>query len=388
MKPQLNVLHLASFEGNVGDNANHIGTRSKLGVNLDFEVQYTNLEIREFYWKKRSFDNDFVSLANKHDLVIIGGGNYFELWVPNSFTGTSLDISNTILNKITTPILFYSLGCDVGQGVSNDNLQKFRQFLDHILGSSKYLVSVRNDGSLGTIDKYLGKEYAERIDCVPDGGFFTIVKDFLHPELPNEKNLKTIAINLAGDMLDVRFNNSEINSSDILYEEFLQLFGNFLNNLFMDREDARVVFIPHIFRDLDIISDVLKQVEDIHRRKHIAVAPYLHGSGAQEYIFDLYRKCDLVLGTRFHANVCPIGLNTPTIGLVNYPQIQLLYEELGMPQRTIQVNKREFDVKLSSFVNYSLENLECIRHDYSEIQKKLDENLLSFHMKINHWLNT
>ena len=43
---------------------------------------------------------------------------------------------------------------------------------------------------------------------------------------------------------------------------------------------------------------------------------------------------------RFHANVCPIGLGTPTIGLVNYPQVKLLYEELNLENRFVDVRER------------------------------------------------
>ncbi len=59
-KKKLNVLHLASFSGNIGDNANHIGTRSQFAKNLDFELFFTELEIREFYWRQRLFDEEFV----------------------------------------------------------------------------------------------------------------------------------------------------------------------------------------------------------------------------------------------------------------------------------------------------------------------------------------
>lgn len=386
MKPSLKILQLASFEGNIGDNANHIGTRRMLKENLEYDLTFTNLEIREFYWKKRQFDDSFVKLANQHDLVMIGGGNYFELWVPNSHTGTSININSNILKEIRTPVLFYSLGCDAGQGVPEENLLRFRGFLDYVLESPRFFVTVRNDGSHGTVERYLGNTYSSKIYRVPDGGFFTTVRDYYHPELPADSR-HTLAINLAGDMLDVRFNNGT-NSQKISYERFLESFGGFLNTSFNAIPNLHVVFIPHIFRDLNIISDVLGKTDDIYRRKQITVAPYLHGCGAQEYIFDLYKKCDLVLGTRFHANVCPIGLNTPTIGLVNYPQIQLLYEELGLTNRAVHIDQDGFEHALFDQIIASLQNRNELQEIYMDSFNKLKRDIRSSHSLINHWLKT
>ena len=49
---KLKTLHLASFEGNIGDNANHNGFYKHLQQNKLFTFNIDKLEIREFYWKK------------------------------------------------------------------------------------------------------------------------------------------------------------------------------------------------------------------------------------------------------------------------------------------------------------------------------------------------
>jgi len=153
----LKTLHLASFIGNIGDNANHNGFYNFLFQNKDFKFEIDRLEIREFYWKKRFFDKSFVDLVNQYDLLIIGGGNYFELWVENSPTGTSIAIELELLKQIKTTILFNALGVDPGQGISKINIQKFRNFLD-LLIERKDFISIRNDGAKDTIIEYIGKE--------------------------------------------------------------------------------------------------------------------------------------------------------------------------------------------------------------------------------------
>jgi len=381
----LKVLHVASFQGNIGDNANHSGVRKLLRKNLDFTLEFTNSEIRELYWGSFKFDDTFADIANKHDLVIIGGGNYFELWVDKSCTGTTLDINKDVLKAIKTPILFNGLGCDVEKGTNEENINKFKNFLDYVLGDPGYLVSVRNDGSFRTIENYIGKEYASQIYRIPDGGFFTEVGDYYHPELPKDDNSNVLGISLAGDMLDIRF-SSPSHPEKISYIEFLDTFSNLLNKILAEDRSLRLVFFPHIFRDLDIIYNVLERVEDRYRRTRITVAPYLQGAGSQEYIFDLYRRCNLILGMRFHANVCPIGLNVPTIGLITYPKIRYLYNELGMNERAILADHPGFGTLLLEKISETILNKQQIQQDYSALNAKLLTEVNEFHSVVNNWL--
>lgn len=74
----LKILHVASFIGNIGDNASHAGLYNILDK---FSEPYLVdcVEIREFYLNYKAgpikiFDESFVSCANKYDLVVIGGG--------------------------------------------------------------------------------------------------------------------------------------------------------------------------------------------------------------------------------------------------------------------------------------------------------------------------
>ena len=79
----MKILHVASFKGNVGDNANHNGLRHKLASVLNVPLDYDEIEIRRFYMKydgpdKLKFDMKFAELANQYELVIIGVGNFLK----------------------------------------------------------------------------------------------------------------------------------------------------------------------------------------------------------------------------------------------------------------------------------------------------------------------
>ena len=380
-KKILRVLHIASFEGNIGDNANHNGTRTLLEKNItNYQLEYTELEIREFFWKQRFFDNKFVALANQFDLLIFGGGNYFELWVENSCNSTSVDISIEILEKLNAKIIFYALGLDPAQGIAK--IDAFKSWLDYIISKpEKYILSVRNDGAMDTIKTHLGDKYVNAFHWVPDGGFFVETENFYHPELLKGKT--TIGINIAGDMLDVRFPDAE---GHISAAAFLTKLAALIDRLLSENEDLHFLFFAHIYKDIEFISLLLKKVNDWNARKRITVAPYLHGKGAEKYIFDAYKKCDLIMGNRFHTNVCAIGLAVPTIGFANYRQINMLYEELEISDRYVEVNKEGFENLLYEKIIDSLNSKVAIRNIYTEKRKVLLESKNKFHAFINEWL--
>jgi len=143
------ILHFASFIGNIGDNANHYGLYKSLRKNLTgIDYKITKEEIREYFWKEKFFNEKIIDYFNKFDLIIIGGGNFFELWVEDSRTGTSVDIPVNFFKKIKTPVLFFALGVDIAQGYSLSNKLKFEKLLDYLKDDDKYLISVRNDGAL------------------------------------------------------------------------------------------------------------------------------------------------------------------------------------------------------------------------------------------------
>jgi len=303
-------------------------------------VEYTEFEIRETFWGNKSFDAEFVEFANTFDLLIIGGGNYFELWVDKSRTGCSIDIALEDLRNIRVPTLFNALGVDPGQGASESSLNKFRSFLDVVIEKPNMLLSCRNDGAMQTLQEMVGQKYANAFYHVPDAGFFTQVASQYHPELRQGK--KNVLIQLAGDMLDQRFPN--LGGQDISYEMFLQELTRLIVALV--ERDVHVILVPHIFRDVDVIAQLLDVLPDKLRRNNIAVAPYLSGVSGQDHIVDLYKSVDLVLGMRFHANVCSMALGTPVVGLVNYLQIERLYQEMSMTDYMVHVNKADCYMRL------------------------------------------
>jgi polysaccharide pyruvyl transferase WcaK-like protein len=345
----MKVLHLASFSGNIGDNANHSGFRPWLERLAGRPVSWTDLEIRENYWKERVFDEAFVDYVNTFDLFVIGGGNYFELWVERSHTGTSIDIPLELFSRIKPPVFFNALGCDAGQGTTEKTIQRFNAFLEVLVSSPQYLVTVRNDGAHQTLRRYVPPAVADKVTTIPDGGFFLEPAEANGPYV--HRAHKLIGINLACDMPEIRFRQFGDPGG---YEAFCDEFAAMLGTIAARQPNLDFVFFPHIFSDLKIVSAVVSRMNDRVRRTRTNCAPYMTGCDGARHVFGLYRKCDLMLGMRFHANVCALALGVPAIGLFNYPQIEYLYQELSFSERCFNVQQPGFSSALAESVVASL----------------------------------
>jgi polysaccharide pyruvyl transferase WcaK-like protein len=377
----LSVLHLASFSGNIGDSANHMGFRPWFESLTGKSVEWHDLEIREFYWKDREFNADFVALANTYDLLIIGGGNYFELWVENSPTGTSIAIEPSLFSDIDVPVYFNALGVDPGQGVPYQSRKRFKAFLDQLLASEQYLVSVRNDGALDALQTHLGNKYAQAVHHVPDGGFFTTIEDGKSKLI--EDGYRYIGISVANDMAEVRFAQfGEANQSQAFASEFAKA----ISLLGTEHSDLRFILFPHIFRDLEVIYQVISALDDRLRRTRIVVAPFGSGDNATQAALTLYKQCTLVLGMRFHSNVCPMGVGRPTLGLVCYRQIEMLYQELNQADATVDVSAPGFSDAMCTRINAALDDIPKEEARVIKAQEHVLQMRTEFEPSLLKWL--
>ncbi|MEM8686371.1 MAG: polysaccharide pyruvyl transferase family protein [Pseudomonadota bacterium] len=375
MTAPLSVLHIASFSGNIGDNANHMGFRPWFEAEVGAQVAWTNLEIREFYWHERQWDEKLVEFINTHDVLIIGGGNYFELWVEHSPTGTSIALEPDLFDQIKVPVFFNALGVDPGQGVPHTCRQRFAAFLDKLLDARHVLVSVRNDGARENLRRHIGSNYADKVHSLPDHGFFVPP-----PPKSTEAGDRQVAINLACDMSDTRFADFESQA------EFAREMASVLTVLADAEPKLQFCLVPHIFRDLEIISDVIGFLDDRLRRTRLTVASYGSGDEVARQTCSLYRSADLVLGMRFHANVCPMALGTPVLGLSCYPQIENLYRGLGLADRLVPVGQPGFAPSAIQLIRAALADPSGFRRETEQALEAVREERTKFEPHLRRWL--
>lgn len=328
----MKILHVASFSGNIGDNASHQGLYSILNEIIDYP-EIKKIEIRKFYKNyrrsdRRCFDREFVRFANHFDLLLIGGGGFFDYWVPNSKTGTTIDIDSNSLEDLRVPTLFASIGSFPHKEVPEGNVEKYRSFLLQLLEKDNVKIVLRNDGSLQKVQSILGSTSMSKIVERLDHGFF--YRNDSRTSIPLSRPF--IAINVATDQLAMKSEWHKGIPRNEFYESIARIVENIVGDLARD-----VLFVPHVFSDLEAVTKICSRVDGIFVRTNIAIAPCYQGNNGANQVYSLYNAADGVIATRFHANVCNIALGNRVLGIELLDRVKYLYESLGMGERSVPI---------------------------------------------------
>lgn len=328
---KIRILHLASFVGNIGDNASHAGFYSLLDNILDESYELEQLEMRKFYMNysgpdKRAFDSKFVQYVNAFDLLVVGGGGFLDYWVPGSGTGATLDLSEAALNAINVPILITSVGCFPHRPVPEGNRERFMKFLDYLTVRDNVRVALRNDGSIDNIRSEFGPDYAVRFSEVLDSAFFASASVAGFPGVDR----RYVAINITVDQIEM-LSSMRGQIDKISYHGELRK----IVEACITKHGLDVVFVPHVFDDLKAISRLLDELDQFLVRSHVSIAPCVHGEAGGALALAVYAGSTLALGTRFHANVCGIALGVPSIGIAALDRVVHLYRSLGMDEHYV-----------------------------------------------------
>lgn len=352
---KLRIVHVASWNGNIGDIANHKGFYNLFEKYVTTNYSVEKIEIRDFYksWNVRKFDHQFVEFVNSFDVLVFGGGNFFDVKWDYSCTGTTIDLSIDLIDSIRIPIIFNGMGVDFNANSENtDVIKRFEGFLEYCKNhQDKIVVSVRNDDSIQLLNHYVKSSLTDSIIQIPDGGFFTIANKYFHPELPKGKRI--IAINVAKDRIIERWSSLDG------YNDYCCELGSFINKAISSINNLHFVFCPHIPSDLQAICDVLKSVSDKNCRCCVTIAPYLNGDNTPgDYMVDLYRNAMLTIGMRYHANICSIAMGTPTVGIVSLDKHISLYQNIGMGDRLFNVQSCPFADELLERVQGVIDSID------------------------------
>lgn len=379
---RLKIMHLASFAGNIGDNAMHDGAYRTRAADFDDEIDYSRHEIRDYYhWRKRAFDAAFLDEANASDLVIIGGFSLFQLWRAETQTGTYVDAPIDFFSKISKPVVFYGVGADVTRAINSDAVDKCKRFLDLVLGLENYRFSFRNDGSAGLISDVLGNGYTDKMAVIPDGGLFVGPGDGDRPSfLPPQR---FVAINIAGDMADIRYGAS---GETHAFDRFLREIAAGIEAILALPEEVDCVLVPHIYSDLSLISAVLDRLDDRYRRTRVRVAPYVQGETGWRDSFECYRRADLVIGMRYHACLSSMGFATPVLGLTTHHKIAGQFAAYSLQDRCFS-----WDGDLSGLFETAVGELRAgskIQQDLAHIRQRERDVLRAHHRDIQSWMQT
>ncbi|MGW8121970.1 polysaccharide pyruvyl transferase family protein [Roseivirga echinicomitans] len=362
----MRILHIASFVGNIGDNASHIGFLNIIRACGIANPKITRLEIRKFYNSyeaedKLKFDYRFAEIADQYDLVVIGGGGFLDFWVENSTTGTTIDISQDVLDKISTPIFITSVGCVPHKPVPDGNIERFQRFLDDFLARKNCALALRSDGSKDVIQELFGDQYNDSISHILDNAFFyENSTDFLLTERDY------MVINIAEDQLFMQ--NRIIGKIEV--SEFYQGLIHFINNV-LTTTDLQIVFVSHIYKDLNVYLKLINSFDDFVVRTRFIIAPLIQYDEGCDKVFSIYKSSSAIVGMRYHSNVCSLAMNKNITGLVALDRVKYLYDGIGMNHSYVSIDK-DFVADLTHKFSKQINNSNPLTSTENIRKNKLD----------------
>ncbi len=374
----MKILHLASFDGNHGDRFNHTGFYSWFRDLVPKNTNWNYVEIREFYRGKKTFDDEFLDLINQHDLFIIGGGNYFETWLANTWSGTSLDLHPSYIAKITCPIFINSIGLDINQGISDNARKNLPTLLNSLSTNPRVFLSLRDDGSLSNLKEIWEEETPLRVFVLPDSGYLALKG----MGVTISKEQKKLVVNLASDMPGLRYGTPPDSSMD----GFAARCASVLTKLLESESFSEVVFTIHLINDLEIVSKVISHVPDKLRRNQLRVTSYRMDDEGSLEILKEYASSNLILSTRFHGSVVSFGSALTVLGINTYPQIEKYYREWGNEARLISFASIEDCEEAYEKILQILTDQNRTNESNESLANSIDKASLRVRHEIDNWL--
>ena len=336
----MNLLHIASFAGNVGDIVNHQGFYGLMGIS---EKNIKKIEIRRFYNNTRelSFNKDILEVINSYDCLVLGGGGFFDIYWDDSYSGTTLDMTEAFIDGIKIPVIINAMGVHVDYNASKA-ISNFIKFFKYIL-EKKWFISLRNDGSMSRLKSIVADDIP-KVHSVPDNGFAFNVVPY------SGAASKYVGVSITNDLFSEKFNGAL--SLDRFNDEIADVCT------YLIACGKKIIFFLHAPQDIKVLYEIQRRMGLKHFRNNIKVAPYAPFSLENAFTLNkLYSQCQFVIAMRFHANVLAIKNRVPVIGLAGHEQIKGLFDELMLKDQCVIV-KDDFKEKLIELIEKVIDEKE------------------------------
>ena len=210
----------------------------------------------------------------------------------------NFNIELELLDKIKSHILFTSIG-NPSKRVPKEIIG-FELFFQFILNKRNITIALRNDGSHDSLK--LSSIDISSVPMLLDHAFF--YEPNYGARIP--VNGDYVCINITNDQLEMYNGGRKIISKDWYHKELSTL----IESLVLDR-GYKVVLVAHIHSDIIAISELIPWNKLKRKLDHCS---FIAGKHRSNLIFDLYRNSSLVIGSRYHCNVCSMAFGVATVG--------------------------------------------------------------------------
>lgn len=385
----IRIWHTATHTTNIGDGALVSGIQNTLSEDWSSDIEFENdcLMQYENYFGQKKYDLNLVDeINNKSNLLIVGGGGMMDGGRGDKHSGMGFDIPQSLLDKITVPVVFYALGFNLFEQQIYWNKDKLKQRIEYLLDRPNTLFSVRNDGSKQRLEQFIGRA-DERIIEIPDPGMYVIPEQAPHETIrPGELN---VIVQLAGDNVFSRFGLGSLKYLSRFLRQvikkrqrnsFIKL-ASVLERLSLEQK-VNYILCPHLVRDFDVTAEFISVLKRSFARFNFNCSPVLRGTRDAGKYFSIYNQSDLVIGMRGHSVICGVGLGVPTIALSSHPKVRGFMQKVGLTDRIVDVNDKLLNDKLTTIIHEILNDKLNERARLANIKAECRNKTKAFHDEI------
>lgn len=316
---------------------------------LGEEIRFVYIDTQRTWFSPQLIDK----LNREADMLLLGGGGFI-MYRPQdkSKSEWQFNIRTEDIKRIKVPLVACGMGCNKFPHDSHNFSSNMWENIQNTIDRSA-LFSVRNAGTLKVLkDNGIS---TDKISVIPDAGMFVEPEVFNHPIFDN-KCLK-VGLNWATDRAVQRF------GSEQAARDKLEVVLAACKDLTI-KYNAQIYIIEHLIpNELNAETKTLlkrRAKEVLGNRLHILYEqceelypPHEYYAG---FFADIYRKMDLILGMRGHANIISFGVNTPMIGIGQHRKVKWFLEEIDRSEYLVALNQSN-------------------QEDYSLLSHKIDQIL-------------
>jgi len=275
--------------------------------------------------------NEIVEVANQSDLCVIGGGGLVDCLV-----GEKPVIP---VHQLTCPFIVYSIGFNTFNLTLPSNYCEQLKKIEH----KALFFSVRMDGT----NRFSGCKYDFRqtVDsAIWVGRFFN--------DLPRPIKEKYAVVNVAGDCFNYRYLQGGVTK-----QKLEKICVSIQKSL--EKRGYHVISIKHRTTDLELGETVnWKEIMEDFKK---GLAYYKHAS--------------IVISTRGHSQIIPVGFKVPIINIATQPKNQGFMYALGLEKYCIDIN-----AVTSRWIEKAIKNVEQDNLRFDGLLRLL------WRMTVNDWL--
>ena len=302
------ITHITLYSaGNLGDNVLSECMRYL------FERRYGRIN-----WNlvsiQKTVDRNSIRSLNSSDMVLVGGHGVF---IPdtneNNISGWEWPCSSEYYSKIKKPLAVFGVGYNYFHGQKRTKL--FENNVNVLLKSSSFF-GLRNRGSVNEVRSFTDEELSEKVVYQPCA---TMVSRYIFRNLPQKKETKKIAVNVALDRAKMRM----VDNEEIILSQIADAMKK------ISKRGYEIHFIAHCDKEIRFIDYLDKA--DVHYHYHHATMWNTRKA------LEFYNEMDMVIGMRGHGIWIPFGVNCHILALGNQNKTKWFFDDINAPEWNISI---------------------------------------------------